>query len=530
MSRGKTSIGIDVRAKSIIIATLKRDGRHTTLTDLQSIDTPQLLERGGYRDTHHVIEAVNRAIEAHITTNPRIALSAVRSRTLMTTVPLKGLTRQKATQVITAQATRHFPNPNELTLAVDTAHLTARGRKPKTTTWLAAATPNEHLKALTEIEEGISRTIARYEPKATATLRAAHPHVTEPGDHIVLGGGDDGADLTLILNGAIELVRLVGTDLQRDITPELVRTLDYLRSEGREAPTLHLAAYQDHAQHLADTLEVDVTTVTPWDALTIDPELEQETALLDAAVTAIGLALGALDDPTPDLNLRPAARRARPTQAGSGAAPRTNIAQAASLLLVLGAGAYHLMTTLTVNDLRASVQGLQAQLTSTTSPERLRVEELQTTIDELLRHEALAAQLTSRRLRPTEHIQRVVSNLPSTSRSRHGDGLRFQTLSLRVATEAPPAHQPLPLDAQPATLITITGVAPNNLTLENDLRALEADANLRTHVRHANRVNPDDPTDASIATQIEVLTLHQPAGEHPDAHASVTALPLEEHQ
>lgn len=531
MSRGKISIGIDVRAKDVIVATLKREGRRTSLTDLQVLSTPQLLERGSYRDTHHVIEAVNQAIEAHITTNPRLAMSAVRSRTLMTTVPLKGLTRQKATQVITAQANRHFPNPADLTLAVDTAHLRVRGRKPKTNSWLAAATPTEHLQALGEIEEGISRTIARYEPKAIATLRAAHPHVTEPGDHIILAGGDDGADLTLVLDGVIELVRLVGTDLEHDITPELARTIDYLSGEGREAPTLHLAAYQEHAQRLADALNVNVTTVTPWDALTLPPELEEDTALLEAGVTAIGLALGVLDDPTPDANLRPATRRAKPTQAGSSAAaPRGNLLQAASLALVLAAGGYHFMTTLGVNDLRSDVQRLQAQLATSTSPERMRVAELQTSIDELLRHEALAEDLTRYRLRPTEHIQRVVANLPSTTRSRTGDGLRFQSLNLRVATEVPPAHQPLPMDADPATIITIAGVAPDNITLENDLRALEAHPGLLTHVRHANRVNTDDPSDPSLATQIEVLTLHQPAGKPADAQASVTALPLEEHQ
>lgn len=527
MSRGKTSVGIDVRAKSVVLATLTREGRKTTLADIQTINTPQLLERGGYRDTHHIIEAINQALESHITTNPLISLSAARSRTLMTTVPLKGLTRQKATQVITAQANRHFPNPNELTLAVDTAHLTIKGRKVKATNWLAAAVPNEHLKAIAEIQEHTGRAFTRLTPKAIAALHAAYPNITTPGDHLILSGADDGADLTLILGGVIEVIRLLGPNLERDIKPELARTLDYLRSEKRDPPTLHLAAYQEHGQHLAETLEVDVMNVAPWDALTLDEELDTTPETLDGAITAIGLALGALDAAAPDINLRLPQRRSR-TSKPATSAPRANMLQVASFALVLAGGGYHLMTTLQVNDLRANVNTLNSQLMTNTSPERMTVDELQTSIDELLRHEALAQQLTTKRLRPTRHIARVVNGLPSTSRSSQGDGLRFQTLALRAATEVPAAHQPLNDSDQPATIITITGLAPNNLTLEQDLRELEQDTSLRAHVRRANRTNPEDPTDTSISTQIEILTLHQPtAPAAPEAEEHATILPLE---
>ena len=389
MSRGKTSIGIDIRTRSVTIATLVREGRRTTLLDLQTINTPQLLDRDTYRDPHHITQAINHALESHITTNPTISLSAFRARTLMTTVPLQGLTRQKAAQVITAQASRHFPNPNEHTLATDTAHLNIRGKKPKTTSWLAAATPNDHIKAISEIEEGISRPIARLEPKAMAALRAAKTNITH-GDHLILSGGDDGADLTLIRDGEIEIIRLLGPDLDRDIKPELARSLDYLRGDDREPPTLHLAAYLEHAQHLSESLDVDVMNVMPWEGLnlTLDPELEEDSEALQAGITAIGLALGGLDAAAPDLNLRAAQRRSRKPHAA--AAPRANLMQVASLLLVLGAGGYHFMTTLAVNDLRNDVNALNNQLMSAASPERQIVQELQTSINQLLQHEALA--------------------------------------------------------------------------------------------------------------------------------------------
>lgn len=527
MSRAKTSIGIEIRNKSIIVATLVREGRRTTLTDTRTIPTPQLLERGNYRDTHHIIHALNQALEAHITTNPLISVSAARARTLMTTVPLKGLTRHKATQVITAQANRHFPNPTEHTLAIDTAHLSARGKKPPVTQWLAAATPTEHLKAIADIEEGISRPIARVEPKAIATIRAAHPHIIAPGNHIILNGGDDSADLTLILHGVIELVRLVGPDLEREIIPELVRTLDYLRDEGHDTPTIHLATHHQHAHQLAELLEAPINPITPWDALSLDPEFKADQETLEASVTAIGLALGALGAPGPDLNHRAAHRAAHGAR---GRTPqRTTPLQVASLLLVLAAGGYHLLTTLAVNDLRADVQALEAQLRTGASPERHHLSMLQARLDDLLRHEMLALDLASNRLRPTSHIQRVVNGLPSTSRSRQGDGLRFQSLTLRTAMEVPATYQPLPPNATPATLLTIAGVAPDPLTLEQDLRHLETDPSIRAHVRHANRANTDDPTDPTIHTQLEILTLH-PHDPQTSPEANATPLPMENHQ
>jgi len=515
VSRGKTSVGIDINTRSITIATLKRERRRITVVDVQTIDTPQLLDRHNYRDTHHITQAINHALESHITTKPNISLTAMRNRTPMTTVPLKGLTRQKATQVITAQANRHFPNPTEHTLAVDTAQLTIRGKKPKTNNWLAAATPNTHLKAISDIEEGINRPITRVTPKAIATLRAAHPNITTPGDHLILNGSDDGADLTLILDGTIEVLRLLGPNLERDIKPELARTLDYLRSEDRDPPTLHLAAYLDQSQHLAETLQVDVMNVTPWEApnLTLDPALEENPETLQTATTAIGLALGGLDPQAPDLNLRSARRRAPATQAP--APQRANVMQAASLLAILGAGGYHLMTTLSVNNLRSNINTLNTQLMNSANPQRQTIQELQTNIDQLLHHQALAQQLTSQRLHPTQHIERVVNGLPSTAHSHNGEGLRFQTLTLRTTTETPTAYQPLPADTTPATLITITGIAPDQLTLEQDLRTLEANESLRAHVRHANRTHPDMPDDTSISTQLEILTLEHPNREPP---------------
>ena len=528
MSRGRTSVGIDVRAKSVIVATLKRDGRKTALTDIQVIDTPQLLERGMYRDTHHIIEAINTAIEGHITGSPALALGAVRSRTFMTTIPLRGLNRQKAAQVINAQAAKHFPNPGEHTIAVDTARLPTRARRGKGPEgdWLAAATPNDHLKAIAEVEEGISRPIDRVEPKAIATLRAARAQITQPGNHLVLGGGDDGADLTILVDGVVHLVRLLGPDLERDIIPELARTLDYLRSEGHETPTLHLATQQEHAKRLTEALEVDTLPITPWDELAIDDELHLDPNDMQAAVTAIGLALGALDPTSPDLNLKPSGKRAKATRA---VAPRGNTVQAASLALILAAGAYHYLATQTVNGLRDEVRALETQLLSGGTPERRRVEQLQVAIDEILRHEALVLDLTTRRLKPTEHIQRVITALPSSSKAATGQGLRFQTLNLRAATEAPAAHQPLPPEALPATLITITGVAPDTLTLEDDMRVLEQDPYLRGYVRYTNRTHAEDVSDASVNTQIEVLTLHEPITTHAtESLANLTPLPVEE--
>jgi len=523
VSRGKTGIGVDARGRSVVAATVRREGRKTVLVDVQAFDTPQLLERGSYRDAQHVAAPISRVVEGHLAHEPVIALGAVRSRTPVITVPLRGLNRQKAARVITAQAPQHFPNPGDITLAVDTAHLPVKERRGKTPNrdWLAAATPNDNLKTIAKIERSVGRAVNRVEPKALATLRAARGRVTQPGDHLVLGGADDGGDLTIVLDGTVHLVRLLAPDLERDVIPELAKTLDYLRSEGRETPTLHLAAHQQHADRLAQALEVETSPVTPWDDLEVSDAIDPH--LLGDAVTAIGLALGALDPGAPDLNLKPAARRA--AAHATATAPRGDLLQAASLALVVAAGAYHFLTARAVDNLRGEVRELEAQLLTGGSPERRHVERLQAAIDETLRHEALVHDLEARRLKPTEHVTRVVAALPSAANAATGQGLRFESLALRATDTPPPAHQPLPPGTRPATLVTITGAAPDTLTLEEDMRAVEADPRLRGYVRYANRADPNDPNDATVNTQIEILTLHpQPAEDD----LAAAAPPLEE--
>ena len=297
-SKGKstTSIGVDVGSKGLIVAAVEQSGRQTTLTNVAHLDTPQLIERGGYRDPGMLGEALKSVLASYLPTNPRISVGSVRSRTLMTTVSLPGLNRQKATTVIKSQASRHFPNPGKLTLAVDTADLTppARaGSKRAGGNWLVAAIPNEHLNAIKDVEDAFGQSIRRYEPKALAALRAALPALTSGEDHLILSGGNDGSDLTVILDNTIELVRLIGPDFEKDILPELNRTLDYLRSEGRPEPTLHLAIHASEADRLRDDLGLQtVNILTPWDDLFAGDDIHANA--LAGATTAIGLALGGL--------------------------------------------------------------------------------------------------------------------------------------------------------------------------------------------------------------------------------------------
>jgi len=61
------------------------------------------------------------------------------------------------------------------------------------------------------------------------------------------------------------------------------------------------------------------------------------------------------------------------------------------------------------------------------------------------------------------------------------------------------------------------------------MRVLEQDPYLRGYVRYANRTHAEDVSDASVNTQIEVLTLHEPITTHAtESLADLTPLPVEE--
>ena len=294
-SKGTTSIGVDIGSRGLIIAAVRQSGRRTSLTNVTHLDTPLLIERDGYRDPNMLGGALQEILQPYTSSSPRVSVGSVRARTLMTTVRLQGLNKQKATTVLKSQASRHFSNPGELSLAVDTADIEppARGKKRSTDNWLVAAIPTEHLNAIREVEEAFGTPIGRYEPKALASLRAALPALQGGEDHLILSGGNDGSDLTVILGGTIELVRLIGPDFEKDILPELNRTLDYVRSEDRPEPTLHLAIHADEADRLKDDLGLqNVNILTPWDDLFGGEEIQPEA--LAGAATAIGLALGGL--------------------------------------------------------------------------------------------------------------------------------------------------------------------------------------------------------------------------------------------
>lgn len=495
-ARGPVAIGIDLREDEVVIAVV-RGGKRPHLSSLTRQRVPRTSDAGVYRSSDAIATTISETVRTYRASSPRISVSAARRSTHYSSADLPGLKRKQAEAVIHTQAARHFGNHADLHLAIAPAlERRARAHAAKHR-WIIAGTPRANTATLRDALKSLSAPLTHHESAATATLRTI-TGLAQHGTHVVLNGTPDGGDITITHDGAIELIRTYrGHDLERDILPELHRTLEYLRNQDRHDPHLHLASHHADRHRLQDAFELDDDHLHTPDLDTLlssDDSISADERL--ASLTAIGLALGALGHhhavPVLDLNHTPRKASGHPHSS-------TNPLNLIALSLLLAAVGYHTLTSLSTRALRDDVAALRhTVLSGAATPEQAIVDELQHQIDTLQRHQHAVNSLALQRTDTIADLHHLNHTITSSAHPDRAHATRYTQLSLD--------HEPTYDHTRPTngSRITLQLISPTLLTLEHDLANLERDPRLSPSLHELSRVDPLDNGNPNVRATLEI--------------------------
>lgn len=479
VSNAQTSVGVDIRENTITVATIKYTQRKRTVTQIGHYRINGISENGILRGGNTVTEIIQNIMNANKNARVNIIVGAARKSTLYATEDYKSLTQNQITKAIPTQAPKFFTNHQELTLASAPAYI--RKRRRLDNHWVIVGTPSANVRLIREAGKSTRANIIAIEPKAISVLRIT-PDLTDEETHIIINGGDDGTEITVIEDGRISLIRSIPRSSTTDIEPEIARVIDYLRNQTETPITTHLLTHQTLKENLA-AYGVKVRTPSITDAIDTSTSIPDDD--LAGAFTAVSLALAAVPASGiaahyPNVDFLHAGKRSKAARAGG---PSPAFFPIVSAIALAGAAGYHVITNNQINNLRNEVRTLrETVLTGSATEEQRIAESIERQIENQRAYLNAHDFAENERTQPTSDIATILSAMPNVATEDRTKATRFSDLTItyeRNQLFIPPGES--------FARVNVTFVSPDLQAIETDMNGLETHEQLRPSLRTVSR-------------------------------------------